>query len=238
MKMDTEKLQLGFIWYVVFVFSIVFHEFAHAFMAYRFGDHTAHYSGLTTLNPLPHIQRSPFGMVIIPLISFVMGGWMIGWASTPYDPYWAQRYPKQAAWMALAGPGANLLLVILAGVLIHIGISAGIFSPPKSINFTTVVEATANGFPKGAAVMVSILFTLNVLLLIFNLIPMPPLDGTAIAELILEGESLNRYRALIRHPNLQMFGLFVAWYVIKLIFWPIFIAIINILYFWRGFHYG
>ena len=125
-----EPLQLCIIWYIVFVFSVVLHEAAHAFAGYWFGDHTAMHHGLTTLNPVPHIQRSPIGMVIVPLLSFVSGGWMIGWASTPYDPCWAQAHPKQAALKTLAGPAVNLALMLIAGVLIHIGISAGIFPRP------------------------------------------------------------------------------------------------------------
>ncbi|MBL7214507.1 MAG: site-2 protease family protein [Phycisphaerae bacterium] len=233
-----EPLQLCIVWYIVFVFSVVFHEFAHAFVAYRFGDHTAMHHGLTTLNPIPHIQRSPIGMVIIPLLSFVGAGWMIGWASTPYDPYWARSCPKQAALMGLAGPAANLMLVIVAGILIHIGIAAGVFFPPESINFTTVVEANADGLQKGLAVLVSILFTLNLLLLVFNLIPVTPLDGTSLMEFILKGELLWKYRALMAHPTVRMFGIFIAWYVIKFIFGPVHLLVLNVLYIWRGVAYG
>ena len=77
-----DPLQLCVIWYFVFVVSVVLHEAAHAFAGYFFGDHTALHHGLTTLNPIPHIQRSPIGMVVVPLLSFVGAGWMIGWAST------------------------------------------------------------------------------------------------------------------------------------------------------------
>ncbi len=233
-----EPLWLCIVWYIVFVSSTVFHEFAHAFVAHRFGDPTADYHGLLTLNPIPHIQRTPLGMVIVPLLSFVGAGWMIGWASVPYDPYWAQRYPKQAALMGLAGPGANLILVILAGVLIHVGISAGIFYPPESIGFTSVVEAHADGLQKGLAVLVSILFTLNLLLFVFNLIPITPLDGTALAEFILKGEVLYKYRQLMAHPTVRMFGIFVAWQVIHFIFGPVHTFALNALYLFRGLRYG
>ncbi len=237
-----EPLQLCILWYVVFVFSTVCHEFSHAMIAHRFGDHTASLHGLATLNPIPHIQRTPIGMVIVPLLSFVGAGWMIGWASVPYDPYWAQRYPKQAALMGLAGPAANLALVIVAGILIHVGISAGIFSPPKTIEpataFITVVEANADGLQKGASVLVSILFTLNLLLFVFNLIPITPLDGTALAEFILQGEILYKYRQLMSHPTVRIFGIFVAWYVIGFIFSPAFFFALNVLYYFRGLKYG
>ena len=233
-----EPLQLCIVWYIVFVFSTVCHEYSHAMVAYRFGDHTAIHHGLATLNPVPHIQRSPVGMVIVPLLSFVGAGWMIGWASVPYDPYWARSYPKQAALMGLAGPAANLILVIIAGILIHIGISVGVFFPPESINFTTVVEANADGLQKGLAILVSILFTLNLLLLVFNLIPVTPLDGTALMEFILKGEVLWKYRALMAHPTVRIFGIFIAWKVLDIIFDPILTLALNALYIWRGLSYG
>ena len=233
-----EPLQLCIIWYIVFVFSVVFHEYAHALVAYRFGDHTAAHHGLTTLNPVPHIQRSPFGMVVVPLLSFVGAGWMIGWASTPYDPYWARRYPKEAALMGLAGPAANLFLIIVAGILVHIGIGLKLFSAPPSVTFTSVVQANRDGLPQGLAILISILFTLNLLLLVFNLIPLPPLDGTAWMEFVLKGEALYKYRALMAHPTVRIFGIFIAWYIINFIFGPIHLLALNALYIWRGISYG
>jgi len=233
-----EKLQLCILWYAVFVVSIVCHEAAHGLAALWLGDTTAWRHGLTTLNPVPHIRRSPFGMVLVPLMSFANAGWMIGWASTPYDPFWAQQNPRQAAWMGLAGPGANLALVILAGILIHIGIAAGLFYLPESVGVSRVVEAHQDGFPAGLAVMVSIMFTLNVLLLVFNLIPVPPLDGTALAELLLKGELLAKYRMLIAHPNLQFIGLFIAWIIMGKIYSPIRLAAINLLCLPYGVSYG
>jgi Zn-dependent protease len=233
-----EPLQLCILWYIVFVFSVVLHEFAHAFVGLYFGDHTAMHHGLTTLNPVPHIQRSPIGMVVVPLLSFVSGGWMIGWASTPYDPYWAQAYPKQAALKTLAGPAANLALVVIAAILIHVGISAGVFYPPESISFTRVVEANSDGLAKGLAVLVSILFTLNVILLVFNLIPVPPLDGVAVGELVLKGETLYKYRQIMSHPGLRTFGIFIAWIIMSAIYSPIHTFALNALYIWRGLTYG
>jgi hypothetical protein len=68
----------GIIWYAVFLFSTVFHEAAHALTAYKMGDSTAHSKGQVSLNPIPHIKREPFGTVIVPILSFAAGGWMIG----------------------------------------------------------------------------------------------------------------------------------------------------------------
>src|SRR5688572_25160812 len=110
-------------WFVVFLFSTTLHEASHAFAAQRLGDVTAYGGGQVTLNPLPHIRREPLGMVVVPLLSFFLSGWMFGWASAPYDPIWAQRSPKRAALMALAGPLSNLLLVLIAGTVLRVGLA-------------------------------------------------------------------------------------------------------------------
>ncbi|HUT29642.1 MAG TPA: site-2 protease family protein [Sedimentisphaerales bacterium] len=105
------EIALAAVWYVVLLVSFVFHEAAHGLAAMKLGDPTAYEHGQVTLDPLPHIRKEPFGMVVMPIISYVLAGWMIGWASTPYDPFWAQRHRRRAALMALAGPAANLILV-------------------------------------------------------------------------------------------------------------------------------
>ena len=96
------------VWYLVFVVSTTAHEASHALAAYVGGDRTAYLGGQVPLNPLPHIKREPFGMVIMPLLGAFSYGWPIGWASTPYDPRWEQRYPRRAAWMAAAGPAVTM----------------------------------------------------------------------------------------------------------------------------------
>jgi Zn-dependent protease len=229
-------LQLAVAWYAVFVFSIVCHEAAHAYVGYYFGDPTAHRHGLVTLNPVPHIQRSMVGMVIVPVLSFIANGWMIGWASTPYDPYWERQYPRQAALMGLAGPATNLLLAVVAGVLIHIGIAAGLFAipSPEELRFTAVVRPTGGGILMMAAILVSVLFSLNVLLCIFNLIPITPLDGTSLMEFLLQGQALRTYRAAMEHPSLRIFGIFIAWWIMGIIYPPVYAFSVNALYIVRG----
>jgi hypothetical protein len=114
--LSPELLAFGFIWYIAFLFSTTCHEAAHALVAKIGGDTTAALGGQVTLNPVPHIQREPWGMVVIPLISFALnkGQSMFGWASAPYDPLWERRHPHRAALMALAGPATNYLLMFLA----------------------------------------------------------------------------------------------------------------------------
>src|SRR5215472_11606299 len=145
MELTPEFLILGFNWYVVLLFSTTCHEGAHALAAKLGGDLTAFHGGQVSLDPLPHIRREPFGMVIFPVLSYVFGGWMMGWASAPYDPLWAQRHPRRAAWMSLAGPGANFALALVAALLIHAGLLIGIFDYPDSINFTHIVHGVTPG---------------------------------------------------------------------------------------------
>src|SRR5271167_547812 len=159
--MNSDFIVLGVIWYIVFLFSTTCHEGAHALVAKLGGDTTAFEGGQVSLNPLPHIRREPFGLVVVPIFSYIAAHWMIGWASAPYNPEWQQRYPRRAAWMALAGPGANFTLVIFSALAIRGGILAGVFAQPESASFTRVVTATGPGIAGFAATFLSILFVLN-----------------------------------------------------------------------------
>jgi hypothetical protein len=93
--MNADSLLLGVTWYVVFLLSTTCHEAAHALAAKLGGDLTAFHGGQVSLDPVPHIRREPFGMVVFPILSLLVGGWMMGWASVPYDPFWAQRHPRR-----------------------------------------------------------------------------------------------------------------------------------------------
>src|SRR3712207_2530609 len=139
--MDEQFLAFGLVWYVVFLFSTTCHEAAHAFAAKLGGDLTAFHGGQVTLNPIPHIQREPFGMVLFPFLSYLSNGWMMGWASAPYDPLWANRHPHRAAWMALAGPVANFTLAILVAIAVHVGMWSGVFVAPQSGGLTHIVTS-------------------------------------------------------------------------------------------------
>ena len=181
-----EMIALGLLWYTAFLLSTTCHEAAHALVAKWGGDLTAYAGGQVTLNPAPHIQREPFGMVLMPWLSFLLGGgsWMMGWASAPYDPYWARRHPRRSGWMALGGPAANFILVIVAGLVIQAGLRSGLFLLPGSLSMSRLVEANG-GIAAGFATFFSILFSLNLLLGTFNLIPFPPLDGFSVLNIVL-----------------------------------------------------
>jgi Zn-dependent protease len=229
--MDADFLLLGLIWYVVFLFSTTCHEAAHALAAKLGGDLTAFHGGQVSLDPVPHIRREPFGMVLFPILSYVAGGWMMGWASAPYDPLWARRHSRRAAWMSLAGPGANLALTILAALSIHVGIWMGVFMHPDSANFMRIVAAAKPGAAEGAAILLSVMFSLNLLLCVFNLLPVPPLDGFGAIGLFLPEETAGRLQEFaMKMQGFSMIGLLIAWKVFDPLFGPIFTLSLRALY--------
>jgi Zn-dependent protease len=231
-----DLLGVGVVWYAVLLFSLTFHEAAHAWAARRGGDDTAYLGGQLTLDPRPHIRREPFGMLVFPLVSFAMWHSMLGWASTPFDPAWAQAHPRRAAAMSAAGPAANALLVLFAAIAIRAGLAAGVFHPPASIGFDHLVAASAGGAAQTAALLLSVLFTLNLLLLVFNLIPFPPLDGASAVGLFFSDEGARRAQAVLGNPRLALAGLLLAWMAMPWIFRPIHRLAVNLLY--PGFGYG
>ncbi|MBI3663446.1 MAG: site-2 protease family protein [Acidobacteria bacterium] len=237
-----EFFALGMIWYIVFLFSTTCHEAAHALAAKLGGDPTAFRGGQVTLNPLPHIQREPFGMVLIPILTYfwMSRGSMIGWASAPYDPDWERRYPRRAAWMALAGPGANFTLMLLAAAAIRAGVASGVFQAPQVANFTRITEAANPGMAGSvmtfAATFLSVLFLLNLLLGTFNLLPVPPLDGSSGVTLLMSEGTARRFHELLQEPMFRMVGLLAAWWGFGRVFDMIFTFALNALYPGANYH--
>lgn len=233
-QLSPEFLAIGLIWYIVFLFSTTCHEASHALVAKLGGDPTAFHGGQVTLNPAPHVQREPFGMVLMPILSYVMGGWMIGWASAPYDPWWQERHPRRAALMSLAGPAANFSLMLIAAACIRIGIAAGFFQAPAAISYTQITELTdpesATALMRFAASFLSILFFQNLLLGTFNLLPVPPLDGGTGVTLFMSERAALRFISFTREPMFQMAGLVASWWVFGRVFSPIFTFALNLLY--------
>jgi len=231
-----EHIQLGLMWYFIFLFSTVFHEASHAFFAMKLGDDTAYMGGQASLDPLPHIKKEPFGTVVIPILSFMLGGWMFGWARTPYNPVWAYRYPDRSALMSLAGPVSNLALAVISALLIRAGIFFGVFYAPESLDFSHITAATNGGIFSCLAVITSIFFSLNIILFVFNLIPLPPLDGSGSIPLFLNESLARKYLDFMNTPGIMFFGLLIAWKAFDLIFDPIHLFFINLLYPGLGYH--
>lgn len=140
--------------YLIVIFSAIFHEFSHGWMANFLGDPTAKYAGRLTLNPLKHID--PLGTVIIPLFLLFSVGGFIGWAKpVPYNPYNLRGGKYGSTKVAMAGPAANLIIALIFGLILRFTIVPNFFF----IAFTWIVYV-------------------NIFLAFFNLIPIPPLDGS------------------------------------------------------------
>jgi Zn-dependent protease len=225
----------GVLWYAVFLFSTVLHEAAHAWTALKLGDDTASRGGQVSINPLPHVRREPIGMVVVPILSWMLGGWLIGWASAPYDIAWARQYPRRAALMALAGPGANLALVAAAGLCIRLGLEWQLFEVPYSIGMSHVVSGNGEGAAVIAKIL-SVVFSLNLLLFIFNLLPIPPLDGSNLPLLVLPEAAARRYSDIVRSPILQLAGFVLLSRGLGSMFPPILTTVAALLY--PGFNFG
>ena len=228
-------LATGLIWFVSFLFSTTVHEAMHALVAWKLGDPTAYNGGQVTLSPIPHIRREPIGMLVLPLLTAVTQGWAIGWASAPYDPHWANRYPKRAALMAAAGPAGNFLIAIASFLMLRIGLGLGMFVAPERVNFETLV-ASAGGEASFVTMLLSVLLIQNVLLGIFNLLPLPPLDGAAVAGALVPEPLASTMRQFGTNPMASTMGLLVAWQVFPAITGPIFSLILRLVH--PGASYG
>jgi len=184
--------------FLVLVFSVIIHEVSHGFAAEMLGDPTARLQGRLTLNPIPHID--PIGSIIVPAILLLShSGFLIGWAKpVPYNPYNLKNQKWGEAIVAVAGPGSNILLATVFGLLVRFG--TGTFS-------STFIS------------LAGIIVIINIALALFNLLPLPPLDGSKLLK------SLLSYRAglaLQRFENSLMAGGFLImiiflWFVMGFI---------------------
>ena len=229
--MDPQTLLLLPLWYVAFLLSLTCHEAAHALVAREGGDRTADLAGQVTLNPLPHLRREPFGTILIPLITYVQLGWMMGWASAPYDPVWARHHPRRAALMALAGPAANVILAVLAFSVLKAGLAVGAWIPALDMEASRLVvpPGEGGGVMEGLGRFASVVLFLNLILAVFNLLPFPPMDGAAVL-----GGFLSPMRALYEklagNPLSGLLGLAVAWLVFPPLFRPVLGQVLRLLF--------
>ena len=148
--------------FVILIFSIVIHEFAHGWMANNLGDPTARFMGRLTLNPIAHIDL--VGSVILPLFLLLSGSsYMFGWAKpVPYNPYNLRDKKKGELLVAIAGPVSNLMIALIFGTIIRMLLLQG-----YAIDSNIII-------------MFGIIVLYNVLLAVFNLVPIPPLDGSKV----------------------------------------------------------
>ena len=216
--MSQNLLAIAPMWYVAFLLSTVCHEAAHALVAKWGGDHTAYAGGQVTIDPLPHLRREPVGLLIMPLLSFLafQGRGMLGWGSAPYDPFWQIRYPRRAALMALAGPVTNFLLAALAALAMLLGIKLGVFVYYGGLS----VGGLGDGLLSAFALFLGILLQLNIILGVFNLLPVPPLDGYSALGLVLPERTFLKFLELVRTPWFSILGIFIAYQVFPTLLAP------------------
>jgi Zn-dependent protease len=168
--------------FIILIFSVVIHEVSHGYAAKAQGDQTAEYAGRLTLNPIPHLD--PIGSIILPISMFLLSGGrgpIFGWAKpVPFNPWNLRNLRWGPVYVALAGPGANFMLATVFGLLIR---------------FLSLPEAMGNLFE-------AIVF-MNLFLGMFNLVPIPPLDGSKLLFAVIP----DRYRTLERF--LEQYGILI-----------------------------
>jgi len=166
-----------------FLFAIVFHEAAHAWMATKFGDDTAKSQGRLSLNPVVHYDL--VGTVIFPLIGALMGGVMFGWAKpVPIDTRRFRNVRSGIFWVSFTGPGANILLSLVSTLLMALVYA----KVPQTFEFYEII-----------LLMLKNSMFINIILAVFNLIPFPPLDGSKMVSSMLDYEAARKYEDLQRY---------------------------------------
>jgi len=171
---------------IILIMSVVIHEVSHGYAAYLMGDSTAKNAGRLTLNPLAHLDL--MGSLIVPLIAYFSAGFMFGWAKpVPYNPYNLKNQKHGDAIVAVAGPASNLLVALIFGLAIRFDLLIG------ATNFVMAVQ---------------MIVIINLILAVFNLLPVPPLDGSKILFSFLP------YRYIEFRQNLERYSLFILLFII------------------------
>ncbi len=184
--MDVQALiQTVAIGAIPVLFAITLHEAAHGYVARHFGDMTAFQQGRISLNPLRHID--PVGTILLPILTLWLGGILFGWAKPVPVNFGALRRPKQdMLWVALAGPAANLFMALFWGMWIKIALMS-----PDSYYAEPLMDMAQLGV------------RINVVLMVLNLLPLPPLDGGRIAI------SMLPHRLAIKLASIEPYGMFI-----------------------------
>jgi Zn-dependent protease len=166
-------------------YSIIIHEVSHAFAAFALGDDSAQRAGRLSFNPKKHID--PFGTVILPLILYFSAGFIYGYAKpVPFNPYNFRNLKRDSGLTALAGPASNILIAIVLSVIFHL----------------------MGSMPVLQHVLRNVIF-LNLLLAFFNLIPVPPLDGSKVLGIFLTDEAYFKWTAQERKGMIYLFAFII-----------------------------
>ncbi len=192
------------VFFILLIIAMSIHEFSHSWVAYKLGDTTAMYSGRLTLNPLAHIDI--FWTVILPLLFFITTGLFIAAAKPVPINYWALKNPKRdMIWIGASGPLSNFILAILLSILFRV-------LPATSI----------------ISYIIRNLIYINVMLGVFNLVPIPPLDGSRVVMGLLPKDLSSRYASIEPYGFIIIVVLFGLGMLGRII-WPILIFIMRLL---------
>lgn len=165
---------------VILIMAVVVHEVAHGLMAYKLGDSTAKYAGRLTFNPIKHFDL--WGSFIVPFFMIVSFGFGFGWAKpVPYNPYNLKDQKKGPAWVALAGPASNIITAIIFGLaarLIPLSYVVKMEITKNIFDYQGLITLLSGSFGAIFFWLCMMILTINVFLAVFNLIPIPPLDGS------------------------------------------------------------
>ena len=176
------------VFFAMFIPAVILHEVSHGVMAYWCGDDTAKVAGRLTLNPIKHVD--PIGSIVLPVVLAITGAPIFGWAKPVPVSLNRLRHPRnQAVLVGLVGPATNILLAAAAGLAFHLLV--GHYPPPLTISGSSGVYD-----PSTFALVMQCLFyfgIVNIILATFNLIPIPPLDGSALLERLLPVSMLDGY---------------------------------------------
>ena len=194
-------MSLDFIFSIlILIFSVVIHEVSHGYVAYLQGDNTARYQGRLTLNPFKHLEW--FGSFLLPVMSYMFGGFIIGWAKpVPFNPYNLRNQKWGEAIVALAGPLSNICVALFFGLIIRFGVAVQ--------------------FGEAFVYIASTIVFINLILATFNLIPIPPLDGSKILFSILP-YNMQGIRDFLEQNGLfvLIFFIFFLWqFVLPIVVW-------------------
>ena len=220
------------LWFVVFLFSLSFHEAAHAWTSEKYGDYTGRYQGRITLNPLAHID--PIGTILFPLMGFMRGGIaMFGWAKpVETNPLLWRDKTKANIMVSAAGPISNFILATVAFIIMKALLISGIAMPPFMGGgpFSLIVPAPGQpAFMEPLTTLISIFLLLNVTLGVFNLIPVPPLDGSHVLESLLPYEMAQAYSQLRPYGFILLIALMLIG-VFRWILNPVIEVVLRLLY--------